>query len=73
MKSSSWPRVGRPSGSQLTISPVAVLPLADDGGDVLGLDAVEVQVQPAAGLDCGPWRLWERLSGPRQPWLNHGL
>jgi len=38
--------------------------MAEDRGDVLGYDAVQVQVQLAGALDRGPWRRWERLDGP---------
>jgi hypothetical protein len=58
----------------VTISPIAVLLLADDGDDVGGGDAVQVQVDLTRVLDRWPRRLWERLSGPRHPveWRNHG-
>jgi hypothetical protein len=39
----------------------------DDGGDVLGGDAVQVQVQlTTCGRERGPLRRRERLSGPRR-------
>jgi hypothetical protein len=39
----------------------------EDGGDVRGLDAVEMQVRLPGRLDRASRRRWERLSGPRKP------
>jgi len=59
-------RCGRcegPAGLRLAVRPAAML---DDGGDVLGGDAVPVVVDvhlPIRGRECGLLRRWERLSG----------
>jgi hypothetical protein len=36
----------------------------EDGGDVLGADAVQMQVQFAATFDSPALRRWERAGGP---------
>ncbi len=51
--------------------PGSGLLLADDGGDVVGGHAVQVQVDVRRPFDRGP-RRWERLSGPRHFWGERG-
>jgi hypothetical protein len=38
----------------------------EESGDILGVYAMEMQVDLLRAVDCGP-RLWERRSGPRRP------
>jgi len=51
--------------------PGSGLLLADDGGDVVGGHAVQVQVDVRRPFDRG-LRRWERLSGPRHFWGERG-